>query len=530
MNRVCRLPPPLGAGGPAPVSAVQRPFHNKSPRARVWSSNHPPKILPMAFDLQNSPLLVSELYLAGTFRPATSGKTFPVLNPANGEEVARCADAGAKEVEKAVEAARSAFPRWSSLTAGERADHLKAWHRLILEHAEDLARLLTTEQGKPIREARGEVAYGASFVDWFAAEALRNYGDVIPGHAPGKRITVLRQPVGVVAAITPWNFPVAMVTRKVAPALAAGCPVILKPAEDTPLCALALAKLADEAGLPPGVFQVLPTSDPASVGDPLLASPVVRKLSFTGSTAVGKKLMAAAAPTLKKLSLELGGNAPFIVFPDADLDAAVQGAIASKFRNAGQTCVCANRFYVHEDVYDQFVWEFANAANRLYTGFGDDEDVDVGPLINQAAQDKVTALVDDAVAKGARTECGGYPDDDDLFYFPTVLSNVSTHMRVAHEEIFGPVAPVFKFSTEEEVITQANATPAGLAAYFYGRDQARCWRVAEALEYGMVGINTGMISTAVAPFGGVKESGFGREGSKYGLEEYTVLKYLCWSE
>ncbi|MEL7162818.1 MAG: NAD-dependent succinate-semialdehyde dehydrogenase, partial [Bacteroidota bacterium] len=446
--------------------------------------------------------------------------TFPVHNPYDGARLAEVADCGRAETEAAVTAAHEAFPAWSRKTAGERADLLRCWHDLLLEHLDDLALLLTSEQGKPLAEAKGEIRYGASFIAWFAEEARRAYGDVIPGHGVDKRILVLKQPVGVAAAITPWNFPNAMITRKVAPALAAGCTIVVKPAEDTPLSALALAVLAEEAGIPPGVFNVVPTSQPKEVGAVLTSDPRVKKLSFTGSTAVGKELMRQCAGTVKKLSLELGGNAPFIVFADADIEGAAAGAVASKYRNAGQTCVCANRLYVHASVYDQFVATLQRQVAQLRVGDGRADGTDIGPLINDAAREKVGDILADAVGKGATVVTGGALRGP--CYEPTILTRVNAEMAVHREEIFGPVAPVFRFETEEEVIRLANDTPFGLAAYFYGRDHSQIWRVAEALEYGMVGINTGMISTTVAPFGGMKESGFGREGSRYGLEEYLV--------
>lgn len=477
--------------------------------------------------ITNSDLLRTNAYLNGSWKACAS--TFVVVNPANGRVIVEVADAGAEETEAAVSAAEKAFPAWRARTAKERSDLLRKWYDLVMENVDDLAIILTTEQGKPLEEAKAEIRYGASFIEWFAEEARRSYGDVIPGHANDKRIMVIKQPVGVVAAITPWNFPNAMITRKVAPALAAGCTVVLKPAEDTPLSALALALLAQEAGIPSGVFNVLPTARPKVVGEVLTGSSVVRKLSFTGSTAVGKELMRQCAGSVKKLSLELGGNAPFIVFEDADIEGAVAGAMRSKYRNAGQTCVCANRFFVHTAVYDRFVKAMAAAVDALAVGDGKKGGVEVGPLINQAGLDKVHRIVNDAREKGATVLTGGgaHPAGD-LFYQPTILTGVDHSMAVASEEIFGPVAPVFRFETEEEVVRLANDVPFGLAAYFYGRDVSRCWRVAEALDYGMVGINTGMISTAVAPFGGVKESGFGREGSRYGMEEYLVVKYVCW--
>lgn len=479
--------------------------------------------------LKKNALLQTQAWIDGQWTPAASGRTFPVVNPCNDEVLAQVADLGSADTEAAVAAAHAAFPAWAAKTAGERANILRRWFDLMLENVDDLARILTLEQGKPLAEAAGEIRYGASFVEWYAEEARRAYGEVIPSHQADKRIMVLRQPIGVVAAITPWNFPNAMITRKVAPALAAGCTVVVKPAQDTPLSALALAVLADQAGVPAGVFNVLPTNHPAAVGAVLTSSPLVRKLSFTGSTAVGKELMRQCAGTLKKLSLELGGNAPFIVFDDADLDAAVEGAIASKFRNAGQTCVCANRLFVQAGIYDAFMDRLTKAVADLTTGDGTNEGTDLGPLINDAAVTKVARLLKDAKAKGADIRYGTPPvTDHPRLLTPCIIAPATAEMDLAHEEIFGPVAPVFRFETEAEVIALANAVPEGLAAYFYGRDHALIWRVAEALEYGMVGINTGMISTAVAPFGGVKASGFGREGGHAGLEDYLVMKYLCW--
>lgn len=480
-----------------------------------------------SLQLQDAALLRSDLYLDGSWCAASD--RFDVENPASGETIAAVASATAAHAQTAITAAAAALPAWRKRTATERSDLLRQWYLLVLEHLDDLALLLTTEQGKPLAEARAEIRYGASFIEWFAEEGKRTYGDVIPPLADDKRITVLKVPVGVVAAITPWNFPNAMVTRKVAPALAAGCTIILKPAEETPLSALALAVLAERAGIPGGVFNVLPTNDAAGVGAVLTQSPVVRKLSFTGSTAVGRKLMAQSADTLKKLSLELGGNAPFIVFADADITGAVAGAMKAKFRNAGQTCICANRLYVHTDVYDAFVVALRKAMRELTVGPGTATNTDIGPLINTAGREKVERLLTDATRKGAKIVMGGsrHPDGD-LFFEPTLLTEATAEMALAEEEVFGPIAPVFRFTSEEEVIRLANATEYGLAAYFYGQSVARCWRVAEALEYGMVGINTGMISAAVAPFGGVKQSGFGREGSRYGIDEYLTLKYLCW--
>lgn len=439
---------------------------------------------------------------------------------------------GLEETRAAIDAAAAAFPAWRDKTAEERAGILKKWHALLLENIDDLAALLTAEQGKPLAEAKGEILYGASFVEWFAEEARRVYGDVIPGHGRNKRIVVIKQPVGVVAAITPWNFPNAMITRKIAPALAAGCTVVVKPAEDTPLSALALAVLAEAAGVPPGVLNIVTTNDPAEVGLELTTNASVRKVSFTGSTEIGKLLMKQCADSVKKISLELGGNAPFIVFDDADLDAAVKGAIISKYRNAGQTCVCSNRLYVQAGVYEEFTRKLAVAVRKLQVGNGAAPDVQIGPLINQAALEKVERLVEDAKTKGAQVLAGGQSvpvaGGNGCFFPPTILTDVTREMLVNREEIFGPVAPVMKFDTEAEVLQLANDTPFGLAAYFYGRDYARLWRVAEALEYGMIGINSGMISTVVAPFGGIKQSGFGREGSKYGMDDYLIVKYMCW--
>lgn len=478
--------------------------------------------------LQDMGLLKTVALVGGDWIAADSGTTFDVTNPATGDLVASVADLGEQETRRAIAAADAAWPVWRALAAKERGAALRRWFDLIVAHGEDLARLMTTEQGKPLAEARGEIAYGASFVEWFAEEAKRVYGDVIPASFNDRRYVVIKQPVGVVAAITPWNFPVAMITRKCAPALAAGCPVIVKPSELTPLCALALAELAMRAGIPDGVFNVVTTTDAATVGGVLTASPVVRKLSFTGSTAVGKRLIRDCADTVKKVSMELGGNAPFIVFDDADLDAAVVGAMASKYRNAGQTCVCANRLLVQDGIYDAFADKLADAVAGLRVGDGMDEGTNQGPLINAAAVDKVEGHIADAVANGARVVCGGRRHErGGTFFEPTILADVSPQMRVAREETFGPVALLFRFQTEEQAVQMANATEYGLAAYFYSRDVGRVWRVAEALDYGMVGINEGIISTEVAPFGGVKESGLGREGSRYGIDEFVEIKYLC---
>ncbi|MBK8705241.1 MAG: NAD-dependent succinate-semialdehyde dehydrogenase [Saprospiraceae bacterium] len=478
--------------------------------------------------LQHPGLLRKEAFIDGKWVSAADGSTFSVNNPASGELLAEVPDMDAADTRTAIAAAHSAFPAWRAATAATRAGLLRRWYDLLMAHADDLALLLTLEQGKPLAEAKGEITYGASFIEWFAEEARRVYGDVIPGHAADKRIVVIKQPVGVVAAIAPWNFPNAMIARKVAPALAAGCTVVIKPAEATPLSALAMAVLAQEAGIPAGVLNVVTTNRPALVGAELTANPMVRKVSFTGSTAVGKLLMQQCAGTVKRLSLELGGNAPFIVFDDADIDAAVEGAIASKYRNAGQTCVCANRILVQRGVYEDFAQRLSEAVKLQRVGQGTEPGATIGPLINIKALEKVEALVADAVSKGARIMTGGRRHElGGTFYEPTILCDVRPDMALSQQEIFGPVAPLFVFDTEADAIAMANDTPYGLAAYFYGRDVSRIWRVAEALEYGMVGINTGLISTAVAPFGGMKESGFGREGSYYGMEEFLEVKYLC---
>jgi succinate-semialdehyde dehydrogenase/glutarate-semialdehyde dehydrogenase len=480
--------------------------------------------------LADGGLLKTDAYIDGAWRSAASGARFAVTNPADGLKIADVANCTRVEAVAAIDAAARAWPAWRSKTAKERAAILRSWFQLIIANQEDLAKLMTAEQGKPLAESRGEVAYGASFIEWFAEEAKRIYGDTIPTVATDRRLLVLKEPIGVAAAITPWNFPNAMITRKVAPALAAGCPVVVKPAEQTPLSALALAELAQRAGIPAGVFNVVPADEAKSieVGKTLCESPTVRKLSFTGSTVVGRILMQQSAPTLKKLSLELGGNAPFLVFDDADLDAAIDGAVASKYRNAGQTCVCTNRFYVQAGIYDAFVEKLAAKAQQLKVGSGFEAGVQQGPLIDANALTKVEAHVADARSKGARVLTGGAPHElGGTFFQPTVLADVTSDMLVAREETFGPVAPVFRFKTEDEAIALANSTEFGLAAYFYSRDVARVFRVAERLESGMVGVNTGLISNEVAPFGGVKQSGIGREGSKYGIDEYLVLKYVC---
>ncbi|UTW60205.1 NAD-dependent succinate-semialdehyde dehydrogenase [Kordiimonas sp. SCSIO 12603] len=449
-----------------------------------------------------------------------------VENPANGDHLFTVKNYSVAEVENAIENADIAFKKWSTLTGKARAAILRTWYDLIIENQHALAALITAECGKPLTEANGEVLYGASFVEWFAEEAKRLYGDIVPHHADGKRIMVLKQPIGVISAITPWNFPVAMITRKVAPALAAGCSAVIKPAEATPLSALALEKLAIKAGIPEGVFKIVTTTDPVEIGKVLTTHPTVRKISFTGSTAVGKLLMAQSADTVKKVSMELGGNAPFIVFEDADIEAAVAGALISKYRNAGQTCVCANRFYVHENIYDNFIEKFTAAVADFTVGDGADEGTVVGPLINEAAINKVEELVENAVADGATVALGGKRHTiGGNFYEPTLLTNIDHTNSITQAEIFGPVAPIFKFKTEDDVICMANDTPYGLAAYFYTKDMGRMFRVMEALEYGMVGVNEGVVSTEVAPFGGVKESGIGREGSRYGIDEYTEIKY-----
>jgi succinate-semialdehyde dehydrogenase/glutarate-semialdehyde dehydrogenase len=478
--------------------------------------------------LNDSGLLRQQAYLNGEWCEADAGERTEILNPADASLVGSVPNMGGTETRRAILAAQAEQPAWRKLTAKERSLKLRRWGELMLENQEDLARLMTAEQGKPLAEARGEVLYAASFLEWFAEEAKRVYGDTIPGHQPDKRILVTKEPVGVTAAITPWNFPAAMITRKVGPALAAGCAMVLKPAPQTPFSALALAELAQRAGIPAGLFSVITADAQRSreVGAELCANPIVRKLSFTGSTGVGIKLMEQCAPTLKKLSLELGGNAPFIVFDDADLDAAVEGAMISKYRNAGQTCVCANRIYVQAGVYDAFADKLAAAVSRLVVGEGTREGVTTGPLIDANAVAKVQRHLADATAKGAQVLAGGKALGGN-FFEPTILTGVTAQMDVAREETFGPLAPLFRFEDEADVVRQANDTEFGLAAYFYARDLSRVFRVAESLEYGMVGINTGLISTEVAPFGGMKSSGLGREGSRYGLDEYLEIKYLC---
>ncbi len=480
-----------------------------------------------ALKLDNPDLFRTQAYIDGEWVDADDGAVFAVTNPADGSVLAEVPNLGVAETRRAIEAANAAWAEWRGKTAKQRAVLLRRWFELMVASQDDLAALMTAEQGKPLAESAGEILYGASFIEWFAEEGKRVYGDVIPTHLPDRRIVVIKQPVGVVAAITPWNFPNAMITRKAGPALAAGCPVVIKPASETPLSALALAELAAQAGIPAGVFNVLTTRHSSEVGRELTESPLVRKFSFTGSTEIGKLLIRQCASTVKKVSMELGGNAPFIVFDDADLDAAVQGAILSKYRNAGQTCVCANRIYVQDGVYEAFVERFTAAVRALKVGRGEEEGVSIGPLISASAVDKVETLLDDALGKGAsvveggeRHALGGY------FYQPTVVRDVTADMAFATEEIFGPVAPIFRFGDEQEVIELANATEYGLASYFYARDLGRVWRVAEGLEYGMVCINDGILSTEVAPFGGVKESGIGREGSRYGIDEFIEIKYI----
>ncbi|CAM3449605.1 NAD-dependent succinate-semialdehyde dehydrogenase [Halomonas lysinitropha] len=471
-------------------------------------------------------LLTDKAYVAGQWRDGT--RRFTVTNPATGETLAEVPDLGAEDAREAISAAAEAWPAWRRRTAKERAILLRAWFEAIMANQEALARLMTLEQGKPLAESRGEVAYGASFVEYYAEEAKRVAGETLPSHGVDKRIMVFREPIGVVAAITPWNFPLAMITRKCAPALAAGCPVVIKPAEATPLTALALVKLAEEVGFPSGVINVVTASRPAEIGEVLTTDPRVRKISFTGSTPVGKKLLTQCAGTVKKASMELGGNAPFIVFDDADLDAAVEGAVASKYRNSGQTCVCTNRLLVQAGVYEAFLEKLAARVAQLEVGNGLDEGVAQGPLINLAAVEKVESHIADALEKGGRLVCGGEPHAlGGTFFQPTIIADVTPRMKVANEETFGPLAPVFRFETEEEAIAMANATEFGLAAYFYARDYRRIWHVMEGLEYGMVAVNEGILSTELAPFGGVKESGLGREGSRHGLDEYTELKYVC---
>ncbi|SDK49202.1 glutarate-semialdehyde dehydrogenase /succinate semialdehyde dehydrogenase [Pseudomonas delhiensis] len=477
--------------------------------------------------LNDAKLFRQQAYIDGSWVDADSGQTIKVNNPATNEIIGTVPKMGAAETRRAIEAAEKALPAWRALTAKERANKLRRWFELMIQNQDDLARLMTIEQGKPLAEAKGEIAYAASFLEWFGEEAKRIYGDTIPGHQPDKRIIVIKQPIGVTAAITPWNFPSAMITRKAGPALAAGCTMVLKPASQTPYSALALAELAERAGIPKGVFSVV-TGSAGEVGGELTSNPIVRKLTFTGSTEIGRQLMAECAKDIKKVSLELGGNAPFIVFDDADLDAAVEGALISKYRNNGQTCVCANRLYVQDGVYDAFVEKLKAAVAKLNIGNGLESGVTTGPLIDSKAVAKVEEHIADAVGKGAKVVAGGKPHAlGGTFFEPTILVDVPKNALVSKDETFGPLAPVFRFKDEADVIAMSNDTEFGLASYFYARDLGRVFRVAEALEYGMVGINTGLISNEVAPFGGIKASGLGREGSKYGIEDYLEVKYLC---
>jgi len=478
-------------------------------------------------NLKDPSLLQDACYIGGGWLAARSGETFAVRNPSTGSVVGTVPNMGSAEARQAIDQANLALPGWRARTAGQRSQILRRWFDLIIANQEDLATIMTAEQGKPLAESRGEISYAAGFIEWFAEEGKRVYGDTIPSFSTDRRIIVLKQPIGVCAAITPWNFPAAMITRKAGPALAAGCTMVVKPASQTPLSALALAALADRADLPKGVFSVV-TGSASQIGGEMTSNPVVRKLTFTGSTEIGKQLIVQSASTVKRTSMELGGNAPFIVFDDADLDAAVKGAMASKYRNAGQTCVCVNRIFVQDGVYDSFIERFSKAVGALKVGDGFDSDVAIGPLINEAAIERVEEHISDAVAKGAELKSGGRRHSlGGTFFEPTVLIGATREMSVFKEETFGPLAPVFRFRTESEAIELANDTEFGLAAYFYGRDIGRIWRVAEALEYGMVGINEGIISTEVAPFGGVKESGNGREGSKYGIDDYLEVKYIC---
>ncbi len=481
--------------------------------------------------LLNDPtLLTGNAYVAGVWTMGKAGKSFPVTNPARGDVIADVADLSVDDVKAAIDAAYVAQKPWAAKTAKERATILRNWFELMVANADDLGTILTAEMGKPLAEAKGEILYGASFIEWFAEEAKRMYGETIPGHQPDKRITVIKQPVGVVASITPWNFPNAMIARKVAPALASGCTMVARPAKETPLSAIAMAVLAERAGVPKGVFSVVTSSSASAIGQELCSNPKIRKITFTGSTEVGRILLKQAADQILKVSMELGGNAPFIVFDDADIDKAVEGAMISKYRNNGQTCVCANRIYVQAGVYDEFADKLAAAVNAMKIGDGLESGVGTGPLINPSAVDKVEEHIADATAKGAVVKAGGKRHAlGGTFFEPTILTGVTKDMMVTHDETFGPVAPLFKFEDEDDVIAQANDTIFGLASYFYARDLGRVYRVAEALEYGMVGVNTGLISTEVAPFGGVKQSGLGREGSHHGMDDFTEMKYICTS-
>ncbi|WP_460135111.1 NADP-dependent succinate-semialdehyde dehydrogenase [Pseudomonas sp. S1_E04] len=477
--------------------------------------------------LRDNSLFRQQAYIAGAWSDADNEQRLAVNNPATGEILGHVPKMGAAETRRAIEAAEQALPAWRARTAKDRATVLRRWFDLIIANQDDLACLMTLEQGKPLAEAKGEIAYAASFIEWFAEEGKRVYGDIIPGHQPDKRLLVIKQPIGVTAAITPWNFPCAMITRKAGPALAAGCTMVIKPASQTPFCALALAELASRAGIPDGVLSVV-TGSAAQIGAELTSNPIIRKLSFTGSTEIGRQLMAECAQDIKKVSLELGGNSPFIVFEDADLDAAVEGAMSSKYRNAGQTCVCANRLYIHDSVYDAFAEKLQAAVAKLRLGNGLDEGTTTGPLIDEKAVQKVQEHIADAITKGARVIQGGKPHAlGGNFFEPTIMVDVPKTALVAREETFGPLAPLFRFTSEADVVAQANDTEFGLAAYFFARDLSRVFRVAEALEYGIIGINTGIISTETAPFGGMKASGLGREGSKYGIDDYLEIKYMC---
>ncbi len=482
----------------------------------------------LASKLKDPSLLISQAFVAGDWVAADSGETFAITNPARGDVICKVADCGVSETRRAIEAAYKAQKPWAARTGKDRAAVLRKWYDLMIENADDLGAILTAEMGKPLAEAKGEILYGASFIEWFAEEAKRVYGETIPGHQESKRIVVLKQPVGVVASITPWNFPNAMIARKVGPALAAGCTFVAKPAAETPLSALAMALLAERAGVPKGVFSVVPSTASAEVGKEFTSNPKVRKLTFTGSTQVGRILLAQGAEQVMKMSMELGGNAPFIVFDDADIDAAVEGAMIAKYRNNGQTCVCANRIYVQDGIYDAFAAKLAKAVGNMKVGDGFESGTIAGPLITQAAVEKVEAHIADATAKGATVTAGGHRHAlGGTFFEPTILTGVTRDMLVTNDETFGPVAPLFRFTDEADVIEQANDTIFGLASYFYANNLSRVWRVAEALEYGMVGVNTGLISTEVAPFGGVKQSGLGREGSHHGIEDYLEMKYIC---
>lgn len=478
-------------------------------------------------DIKDKSLLRSEAYINGEWIKKET--TFSVYNPYNQVKIAEVSNCIQVDTESAITAADHAFQIWSNYTANKRSRILRNWYELIIENVTDLAHILTIEQGKPLQEAIGEIKYGASYIEWFAEEAKRVYGDVIPGQSRKNRITVIKQPVGIVGAITPWNFPSAMITRKVGPALAAGCTVIVKPSENTPLSALALAELSDRAGFPKGVINIVTTKDAAAIGESLTSNSKVKKISFTGSTPVGKIVLKQSADQIKKVTLELGGNAPFIVFADADIDAAVSGCYDSKFRNGGQTCVCTNRIFLHESIHNEFIEKFANKVKSIKTGYGLDKGVEIGPMINENAVIKDINLIKDATNKGAKVIAGGMRKKG-LFIEPTILCNIDSSMDIFSSEIFGPIAAIYKFNSESEVIEMANNTKYGLASYFYGRDYKLIWRVAEALEFGMVGINTGLMSTVAAPFGGIKESGFGREGSKYGIDEYLNIKYMCWGD